>query len=128
MRDCASASVNNVAMPTVCVLYSKNVDIEITWERNLIPLLQPAFCFSCFSPKKNRLAWKSQTDHATTTYSDTRLWSLFEVMKQIHGLFGDVERFVATVDLSTATKLKLLHIMNNPNLKSQLIWSSLLLL
>jgi len=42
-------------------------------------------------------------------------------MKQIHDLFGDVERFVATADLAPATKLKLLNIMNNPNLKSQLM-------
>ena len=42
-------------------------------------------------------------------------------MKQIHDLFGDVERFVATADLSPAAKVKLQSIMNNPNQKSQLI-------
>ena len=42
-------------------------------------------------------------------------------MKQIHDLFGDVERFVATADLSPAAKVKLQNIMNNPNQKSQLM-------
>ena len=42
-------------------------------------------------------------------------------MKQIHDLFGDVESFVTTADLSPAAKLKLQNIMNNPTLKPQLM-------
>ena len=42
-------------------------------------------------------------------------------MKQIQDLFGDVERFVATADLSPAAKLKLQNIINNPTQKSQLM-------
>ena len=70
---------------------------------------------------KNKLAWKSQTDQAVRTYSDTRWWSRWEVMKQIHDLFGDVESFVTTADLSPAAKLKLQNIMNNLTLKPQLM-------
>lgn len=39
----------------------------------------------------------------------------------MHDLFGDVERFVTTADLSPATKMKLQSIINNPTHKSQLI-------
>ena len=42
-------------------------------------------------------------------------------MKQMHDLFGDVERFVATTDLSPAAKLKLQNIKTNPTLKLQLM-------
>ena len=102
MRDCASV---NVAMHSVRVLYPKVFHIGCLT--------------SLFSRSpKNKLAWKSQTDRAIRTYSVTRWWSRWEAMKQIHDLFGDVERFVTTADLSPAAKVKLQSITNHPNQKS----------
>ena len=125
MRD--RASVNNVAMQTVRVLYSKVFDIgcfshtiDHVGEKFNTPVLKEftSAWIALFSHSpKNKLPWKSQTDQAVRTYSDTRWWSRWEVMKQIHDLFGDVESFVTTADLSPAAKLKLQNIMNNPTLK-----------
>ena len=129
MRD--RASVNNVAMRTVRVLYSKLFDIgcfshtlDHVGEKFNTPVLKEftSAWISLFSRSpKNKLAWKSQTDQAIRTHSNTRWWSRWEVMKQIHDLFGDVERFVASADLSPAAKLKLQNIMTTPSLKSQLM-------
>ena len=130
MRDCAS--VNNVAMQTVRVLYSKVFDIgcflhtiDHVGEKFNTPILKEftSAWISLFSRSpKNKLAWKSQTDQAVRTYPDTRWWSCWEVMKQIHDIFGDVENFVTTAaDLSPAAKLKLQNIMNSPTLKPQLM-------
>lgn len=84
--------------------------IDHVGEKFNTPVLNEFTCawISLFSRSpKNKLAWKSQTDCPIRTYSDTRWWSRWEVMKQIHDLFGDIERFVATADLSPAAKLKL---------------------
>ena len=40
-----------------------------------------------------RLAWKTRTGTAMKTYSATRWWSKWEVMKQVLEYFGDVEPF-----------------------------------
>ncbi len=127
MRD--RAAVNNVAMQTVRVLYSKVFDIgcfshilDHVGEKFNTPVLKEftSAWISLFSRSpKNKLAWKSQTDQAIRTYSDTRWWSCWEVMKPIHDLFGDVERFVATADVFPAAKLKVRNIMTT--LKSQLM-------
>ena len=42
-------------------------------------------------------------------------------MKQAHDLFGDVESFVQTADLSLTAKVKLQQIFNNHSTKSQLM-------
>ena len=70
---------------------------------------------------KNKLAWKTMTGIAVRTFSETRWWSRWEVMKQAHDLFGDVENFIQTADLSPAAKTKLQHIFNNQSTKSQLM-------
>ena len=42
---------------------------------------------------KSRLAWQTKTGLKPPSYSPTRWWSKWEVMKHIHDLFGDVKDF-----------------------------------
>ena len=118
-------------MQTVRVLYPKVFDIgcfahtiDHVGEKLNTPVLKEftSAWMSLFSRSpKNKLAWKSQTDHPICTYSGYKVVVSLEVMKQIHDLFGDVERFLTTADLSPAAKVKLQGIMSNPSQKSQLM-------
>lgn len=63
-----------------------------------------------------RLAWKTRTGTAMKTYSATRWWSKWEVMKQVLEYFGDVEPFLRENEndhLAPATTAKLLNIFND---------------
>ena len=42
---------------------------------------------------KSKLAWKTKTSLPVSTYSSTRWWSTWEVLKQMHDSFGDVRPF-----------------------------------
>ena len=60
-----------------------------------------------------RLAWKTRTGTAMKTYSATRWWSKWEVMKQVLEYFGDVEPFLRENEndhLAPATTGQLLDI------------------
>ena len=92
MRDCAS--VNNVAMRTVQVLYHQVMDIgclshtlDHVGEHMVTPNVDTFFkaWISLFahSPKA-RLAWKTQTGLPSPSYSTTRWWSRYEVIAQVH--------------------------------------------
>ena len=63
-----------------------------------------------------RLAWKTRTGTAMKTYSATRWWSKWEVMKQVLEYFGDVEPFLRENEndhLASATTGQLLGIFND---------------
>ena len=62
------------------------------------------------------LAWKTRTGTAMKTYSATRWWSKWEVMKQVLEYFGDVEPFLRQNEnnhLAPATTGQLLDIFND---------------
>ena len=62
------------------------------------------------------LAWKTKTGTAMKTYSATRWWSKWEVMKQVLEYFGDVEPFLRENEndhLAPATTGLLLDIFND---------------
>ena len=65
-----------------------------------------------------RLAWKTRTGTAMKTYSATRWWNKWEVIKQILEYFGDVEPFLRENEnendhLAPATTGQLLDIFND---------------
>ena len=46
-------------------------------------------------------------------YSATRWWSKFEVIKQLHDLFGDVSTFVRNANLPKVTTSKLISVLDD---------------
>lgn len=123
------ASVNNVAIRTLKILYPKLVDIgcfshtlDIVGEKFVTPTLNDftKTWIGMFSRStKTKLAWKNTTSSTFPTYSPTRWWSKWEVMSQIHRSFGDVQQFLQNSDLPPS-RLKLLEILNDPNKHLQL--------
>ena len=102
MRD--GAATNCVAVRTLKIVYPNAVDITCfshTLDRvgqtfNL-PILNEfiSLWISMFSHSpKARLAWKALTGRTMQSYSATRWWSKWEVMKQVLVQFGDVEPFL----------------------------------
>ena len=123
MRD--QASVNNVAMRTVSVLYNSMIDIgcfshtlDHVGENINTPILDEftKHWISLFSHSpKVRLAWRSRTGFSSPLYSATRWWSRFEVIHQMHNRFGDVSAFLReNTDLPAATTKKMVDVLNNP--------------
>jgi len=64
------------------------------------------------SPKA-RLIWRSQTGISIISYSCTRWWSKFELIKQVHNLFPDVCTFLRNDELPSTTSRKLLKIIED---------------
>lgn len=129
MRD--GASVNNVAMNTVSIVYPRVTDIgcfshklDHVGEKFNTPTLGvfSALWISLFahSPKVKAL-WKEQTGRSMATSSKTRWWSRWEVLHQVLQQFGDVEPFLHNnPDISPATRSKLLQILSDPLENSRL--------
>ena len=65
------------------------------------------------SPKTG-LAWKTRTNLPVPTYSTTRWWSKWEVIKQMHDVFGDIAPFLEEESLAP-THSRLLDILNDPS-------------
>ena len=127
MRD--RASVNNVALRTLKVIYPNVLDVgcfshtlDIVGSKFSTPDLNNFMMtwVSLFSHSpKARLLWRVQTGQSTSSYSPTRWWSRWEVMKQLLELYGDVEAFLRThEDLAPATRTKLLRYLDVPQRKS----------
>lgn len=124
MRD--RASVNNVAMRTVSILYNSMIDIGCfshtlnhVGENMKTPILDEftKHWISLFSHSpKVRLAWRSRTGFSSPSYSATRWWSRFEVIHQMHDRFGDVSEFLTgTTELPVATTKKMVDVLNDPS-------------
>ena len=121
MRD--RASVNNVAMRTISVLYNDIMDIgcfshtlDHVGERMKTPILDDftkAWISLFAHSPKSRLAWRTQTGLSTPSYSATRWWSRFEVIHQLLNTFGDLPAFLHDSDLPPATTGKLLQILDD---------------
>lgn len=102
MRD--RVSVNNVAMTTIKILYPRMLDvgcfshtIDHVGDRFNTPILSPfvSSWVKLFSHSpKARLLCKQQTGRSMTTYSATRWWSKWEVMRQLLVQFGDISLFL----------------------------------
>lgn len=115
MRD--RASVNNVAMRTVTVVFPCVLDIDcfshtldLVGDKLSTPILDKFMkaWLSMFSRSpKTKLAWKNLTGLAPISYCPTRWWSKWEAIKQVHDCFGDVQPFISRQDLSPASQLKL---------------------
>ena len=124
MRD--RASVNNVAMRTVSVLYNSMIDIgcfshtsDHVGENMNTPILDKftKHWISLFSHSpKVRLPWKSRTGFSPPSYSATRWWSRFEVIHQLHNRFGDVSEFLrVNTELPAATTNKMVGVLDVPS-------------
>lgn len=121
MRD--RASVNDVAMRTVAVLYHNILDIgcfshtiDHVGERMATPVLDEFSrgWVNMFSRSpKAKLAWRSRTGISPCSYSPTRWWSRFEVLRQLHDTFGDVPDFLRT-DVTTSGAKAMLQIIDDP--------------
>ena len=121
MRD--RASVNNVALRTLSVIYPRLLDVgcfahtlDHVGENFKTPTLSEfiSLWIALFSHSpKCHLIWKTQTERAMQSYSTTRWWSRFEVMHQVMVQFGDIESFLRNEDVSSVTSSKLLEIMCN---------------
>ena len=102
MRD--RASVNSIAMKTVKIVCPKIFDIDCfshtidrVGEHFNIPTLEEFVMswLSLFSHSvKGKFLWKQRTGQTLASYSLTRWWSKWELMKQIMVQFGDIEPFL----------------------------------
>ena len=99
MRD--RASVNNVAMWTLALVYPSILDvgcfshtIDLVVGKFNTPTVDELWIALFSRSPKARLAWKTFCGRSVPTYSETRWWSRWEVMKSIHDGFGDVEQFI----------------------------------
>ena len=129
MRD--RASVNNVAVSFVRVMYPSILDIgclshiiDNSGDQFNTPILNEFLTawIQLFSLSlKARLIWKDRTGVAVKSYSKTRWWSKWEVANQIMNLFGDVQPFLeCSEDVGLATRAKMKEILVNPHSKALL--------
>ena len=117
------ASVNDVAMRTVSVIFNRMMDmpcfshtIDHVGERMNTPILDDftKVWISLFSHSpKARLTWRTLTGLSVPSYSPTRWRSKFEVVHQLHNTFGDVPGFLHCKELPPATTGKLLRVIDD---------------
>ena len=117
MRD--RASVNTVAIRTLSIVFPQLIDIgcfshtlDHVGDKMRTPILDEFINLFSRSPKI-KLAWRTKTGLPVPTYSSTRWWSKWEVMRHLHDAFGDVPSFLECEDLPPS-KTKLLEILNDP--------------
>ena len=116
------ASVNNVAMQTLKVLYPGVIDIgcfshmlDIVGDKFHTPILNEFIkgWIGMFSRSpKTKLAWRTKTGIPVPTYCATRWWSKWEVMRHMHDSFGDVHSFLQDSNLPPS-RLKLLQVLDD---------------
>ena len=122
MRD--QVSSNNVAMRTLSVVYPNLLDIgcyshtiDHIGEHFQTPVLDEfsKLWISLFahSPRA-RLLWREKTGRSMATYSETRWWSRWEVLKQVMLYFGDVSPFLQENEIAPATRGKIITILGDP--------------
>ena len=121
IRDCAS--VNNVAIRTLSIVFPKVLDIgyfshtpDHVGEHMKIPVLEEFLkgWIGLFSRSpKARLAYNSLTGVPVPSYSDARWWLKWEVMNHLLKLFDSVSSFLDKTDLPSS-RLKLQEIISGP--------------
>lgn len=115
-------------MRTIGVIYNKMMDvgcfahtIDHVGEKMNTPTLNEFMTswISLFSHSpKERLIWRSQSGISILSYSTTRWWSKFELMKQVHDMFGDISAFLRNEELPVISTKKLLAIIDDmPSLR-----------
>lgn len=102
MRD--RASVNNVAVSSIAILYPSAIDIGCfshtlshVGEKFNVPILDKFMKHwerIIKHSHKSRLLWREITGRGLRTYSPTRWWSLWECQQQLLDLFGDISTFL----------------------------------
>ena len=116
IHDCAST--NNVAMPTLKVLYPCMLGVGCfshtlnrVGENFNIPFANDFVTHWLFShSSKARFLWKERSGLAICSYCPTSWRSKWEVMHQLMKVFGDVEPFLrSSDDFSGNTRAKLLE-------------------
>ena len=119
MRD--RASVNSVAMRTLSIVFPNVLDIgcfshtlDHVGEKFKTPILDEFIkvWINMFS-RSPKILWRTKTGLPAPTYSPTRWWSKWEVIKHLHDTFGDILSFVEHEDLPPS-RLKLQQILNDP--------------
>lgn len=120
MRDCAS--VNNVAMCTVAIMYPHVMEIgymshtlDLVGCHSELPTLTKFMkhweALFKHSPKAH-LFWHDRTGTSTALYSPTRWWSKWECEKQVVTLWGDVLPFLTNnADVAPKSQEKLLNLV-----------------
>lgn len=121
MRD--QACVSRVAMRTVSILYNEIMDIgffshtlDLVGNHMKTPILDnfvKSWVVLFSHNPKSRLLWKTQTGSSPASYTATRWWSTFEVIRQLINMFGDVPTFLSSDGLPRATSST--HLMILPS-------------
>ena len=123
MRD--GASVNGAALRELMFFYPKLFDVVCFshtidnvgnhFEFKILDLFA-RYWISMFSHSYNaRLVWRERTGQSIRTFSETRWWSKWEVLRQVSEYFGDVEPFLRENDeVSPANRRRLLEIFDDP--------------
>ena len=99
------ASVNGAALRQLMFFYPKLFDVVCFshtidnvgnhFEFKILDLFA-RYWISMFSHSYNaRLVWRERTGQSIRTFSETRWWSKWEVLRQVSEYFGDVELFFA---------------------------------
>lgn len=130
MRD--RAACNGVAMRTLKIVYPLLLDIGCFSHTidnagtkfevpNLSEFISAWISLFSHSPKA-RLLWKTRTGRSMSSYSATRWWSKWEVVKQVMLYFGDIRPFLEeNDDIGPALRPKLLNFFTgNPTTLSEL--------
>ena len=129
MRD--PAFVNDVNIRTIKVVHPALLDIgcfshtlDLVGSKFNTPHLSDFMTawVSLFSHSpKTRLLWREQTGRSVLSYSPTRWWSRWELMKQLLELYGDLETFLRRhEDRAHATRNKFLQHLDDPCKKTYL--------
>ena len=113
------ASVNNLVMQTVNVVYPQLIDIgcyshtlnhvgENFQTPTLTDFMHSWIALFSHSPK-TKLLWKARVGHSMPSYCKTRWWNKWEVVKMVMLHFQDIEPFLrSNDDIGPATRPKLL--------------------
>ena len=129
MRD--GASVNNVAIRTLKIVYPLLIDVRCfshTLDHvgshfetpTLNDFITLWICLFSHSPK-TRLLWRSKTGKGMSSYCTTRWWSKWEVIRDVMLYFGDIEPFLReNDDLAPNLRSKLLPFFDTPHVMSKL--------
>ncbi|CAH3036193.1 unnamed protein product, partial [Pocillopora meandrina] len=119
------ASVNGAALRQLMFFYPKLFDVVCFshtidhvgnhFEFKILDLFA-RYWISMFSHSYNaRLVWRERTEQSIRTFSETRWWSKWEVLRQVSEYFGDVEPFLRENDeVSPANRRRLLEIFDDP--------------
>jgi len=122
MRD--QASTNNVAMQTMKVVYPNLIDIGCyshmidqvgnLFNTTTLNEFMSAWIGMFSHSFKARALWKERADSSVKSYSATRWWSKWEVMRQLMLYFGDLRPFIEeNEDITPAYKLKILGFIHD---------------